>query len=63
MKNIGFVFSRDTIYNDIWGQDFVGETRTVDAHIRTLRQKLGEYGEMIETVRQVGYKFGGNHDK
>ena len=63
MKNIGFVFSRDTIYNDIWGQDFVGETRTVDAHIRTLRQKLGEYGEMIETVRHVGYKFGGNHDK
>lgn len=63
MKNTGFVFSRDTIYNDIWGQDFVGETRTVDAHIRTLRQKLGEYGEMIETVRHVGYKFGGNHDK
>lgn len=63
MKNPGIVFSRDTLYNEIWGSDFVGETRTVDAHIRTLRQKLEEYGEMIETVRHVGYKFGGSYDK
>ncbi len=63
MKNTGLVFSRDTLYNEIWGADFVGETRTVDMHIRTLRQKLGKYGEMIETIRHVGYKFGGNHDK
>ena len=63
MKNVGLVFSRDTLYNEIWGADFVGETRTVDMHIRTLRQKLGQYGEMIETVRHVGYKFGGGYDK
>lgn len=63
MKNRGRVFSRDTLYNEIWGEDYVGETRTVDVHIRTLRQKLGEYGEMIETVRHVGYKFGGGSDK
>ena len=63
IKNVGLVFSRDTLYNEIWGADFVGETRTVDMHIRTLRQKLGEYGEMIETVRHVGYKFGGGYDK
>lgn len=63
MKNRGRVFSRDVLYNEIWGEDYVGETRTVDVHIRTLRQKLGEYGEMIETVRHVGYKFGGGSDK
>ncbi len=63
MKNRGRVFSRDMLYNEIWGEDYVGETRTVDVHIRTLRQKLGEYGEMIETVRHVGYKFGGGSDK
>lgn len=63
MKNRGRVFSRDTLYNEIWGENYVGETRTVDVHIRTLRQKLGKYGEMIETVRHVGYKFGGSSDK
>ena len=42
--------------NEIWGTDFEGETRTVDVHIRTLRQKLGEAGECIVTVRNVGYK-------
>lgn len=63
MKNRGRVFSRDMLYNEIWGENYVGETRTVDVHIRTLRQKLGEYGEMIETVRHVGYKFGGGSDK
>ena len=63
MKNIGMVFTRDALYLKIWGADYVGETRTVDMHIGTLRQKLGEYGEMIETVRHVGYKFGGGYDK
>lgn len=63
MHNIGLVFSRDTLYNEIWGSDFVGESRTVDIHIRTLRQKIGKYGDMIETVRHIGYKFGGNYDK
>lgn len=63
MKNPGMVFSRDTLYNEIWGADFVGETRTVDAHIRTLRQKLEEYGEMIKTVRHVGYRMEVENDK
>ena len=63
MRNPGIVFSRDTLYNEIWGADFVGETRTVDMHIRTLRQKLGKYSETIETIRNVGYKFGGSYDK
>lgn len=63
LQNPKTVFTRDRLYNEIWGSDFIGETRTVDMHIRTLRQKLLEYGEMIETVRHVGYKFGGNYDK
>ena len=54
------VFSRDQLYESIWGYDYVGETRTVDMHIRTLRQKLVKYGALIETVRNVGYLLGGN---
>lgn len=57
LKNKGIVLSRNKIMNEIWGFDFEGETRTVDVHIRTLRQKLGEAGSMIETVRNVGYKI------
>lgn len=55
----GIVFSRDQLLNDIWGYEFSGETRTVDVHIRTLRQKLGAAGEFIETVRGVGYRLAG----
>lgn len=54
--NHGVVLSRDKIMNEVWGTDFEGETRTVDVHIRTLRQKLGSAGEYIVTVRNVGYK-------
>lgn len=53
----GIVFSRDKLLNDIWGYEFSGETRTVDVHIRTLRQKLGNAGELIETIRGVGYRM------
>lgn len=63
MRNKGRVYTREVLYNTIWGSAYVGETRTVDMHIRTLRQKLGRYGELIETVRNVGYKFGGAYDK
>lgn len=56
VANRGIVLSRYKIMNEIWGTDFEGETRTVDVHIRTLRQKLGKYGEYVETVRNVGYK-------
>jgi len=60
MRNQNVVLTRDQLLGDIWGYDFDGETRTVDVHIRTLRQKLGEKGDIIETVRGVGYRIGGN---
>ena len=60
LENKGRVLTRDQLLNRIWGYGFDGESRTVDVHIRTLRQKLGECGEYIETVRGVGYKVGGN---
>ena len=53
----GTVLTRDLILDKIWGYDFDGETRTVDVHIRTLRSKLGEAGDLIETVRGVGYRI------
>ena len=56
----GIVFSRDKLLNDIWGYEFTGETRTVDVHIRTLRQKLGSAGDLIETIRGVGYRMAAN---
>lgn len=56
MKHKGLVMTRDQLLSQIWGYDFDGETRTVDVHIRTLRQKLGKAGECIETIRGVGYK-------
>ena len=59
MRNQGIVLTRDQLLTEIWGYDFDGETRTVDVHIRTLRQKLGEKGEIIQTVRGVGYRVGG----
>ena len=58
LENDGMVLTRDKILARIWGYDFDGETRTVDVHVRTLRQKLGECGALIETVRGVGYKIG-----
>ena len=58
MQNKGVVFSREKLLNKIWGYDFDGENRTVDVHIRTLRTKLGECGNMIETIRGFGYKIG-----
>ena len=59
MENEGIVLSRDRLLSKIWGYDFDGETRTVDVHIRTLRQKLGEQGSLVKTVRGVGYRIGG----
>lgn len=57
MARPGIAFTRDQLLSDVWGVDHVGETRTVDMHIRTLRQKLGPYGNLIETVRNVGYRM------
>ena len=58
MKNQGIVLTREQILEKIWGYEYYGETRTVDVHIRTLRQKLGDSGKWIETVRGVGYRIG-----
>lgn len=59
MENAGIVLTRDKLLEEVWGYEYEGETRTLDVHIRTLRQKLGEAGAVIETVRGVGYKIGG----
>lgn len=61
MQNREIVLTRDQLLEEIWGYGFAGETRTVDVHIRTLRQKLGTAGDMIETVRGVGYRIGGSY--
>ncbi len=57
LSHPGVAFTREQLLSDIWEMDYYGETRTVDMHIRTLRQKLGRYGAMIETVRNVGYRM------
>ncbi len=61
MEHPGQVFTRDMILSAIWGMDFAGETRTVDVHIGTLRTKLENAGDYIQTVRGVGYKMEDNH--
>lgn len=62
MRNQNIVLTRDQLLEDIWGYDFDGETRTVDVHVRTLRQKLGEKGDIIKTVLGVGYRIGGGNE-
>ena len=57
LSHMGTAFTRDQLMEQVWGMDFCGESRTIDMHIRTLRQKLGAYGEHIETVRSVGYRW------
>ena len=57
LANPGIAFTRDQLFSRVWGEDFVGETRTIDTHILTLRQKLGPYGERIHTIRNVGYRL------
>ena len=59
MAHTGKAVTREVLLDDVWGLGFAGDTRTVDVHIRTLRQKLGPCGEMILTVRGVGYKLEG----
>ena len=63
MENQGQVFTREMLLSKIWGLDYLGETRTVDVHIGTLRTKLAKGGEMIETVRGVGYKMVEKHEQ
>ncbi|MBL7575865.1 two-component system, OmpR family, alkaline phosphatase synthesis response regulator PhoP [Peptoniphilus asaccharolyticus DSM 20463] len=57
LSNVGIVLSREMLLNSVWGYDYEGETRTVDMHIKLLREKLGEKRELIHTVRGVGYKI------
>lgn len=57
LSHPGIAFTRDQLFAEIWDMEYCGETRTVDMHIRTLRQKLGTYGAMIQTVRNVGYRW------
>lgn len=57
MENIGRVFTREHLLETVWGLDYIGETRTVDVHIGTLRTKLGKYGSLIATVRGIGYRM------
>ncbi len=57
LSHPGTAFTREQLFTQVWGDAFVGESRTLDMHIRTLRQKLGAYGAAIETVRNVGYRL------
>ena len=57
LKNPNIAISRDSLLSNIWGDDFIGFDRTVDAHIKMLRKNLGAYGDRIVTIRGVGYKF------
>ena len=59
LSNPGIAFTRDQLFSKVWGEDFCGESRTIDTHILTLRQKLGPYGDAIKAVRNVGYRLEG----
>ena len=59
LSHPGVAFTREQLMSEIWGTDYCGESRTVDMHIRTLRGKLGPYGDRVETVRGVGYRLEG----
>lgn len=62
LENQGIAFTRDQLFRMVWESDFCVESRTIDIHIGTLRQKLGKYGKLIKTVRNVGYRLEGSHD-
>lgn len=57
LSHPGMVYTREQLFSQVWKMDYMGDSRTLDSHIRTLRHKLGEYGKMIETVRNVGYRL------
>lgn len=63
LSHPGVAFTREQLLQKVWNTEYAAETRTVDMHIRTLRQKLGSYGNVIETVRNVGYRLEGGHGK
>lgn len=57
LSHPGMAYTREQLFTQVWKLDYMGDSRTLDMHIRTLRQKLGDYGKMIETVRNVGYRW------
>ena len=59
----GIAYTREQLFTQVWNMDYMGDSRTLDMHIRTLRQKLGDYGKMIETVRNVGYRWEAEYDQ
>ena len=63
LSHPGMVYTREQLFSQVWNQDYMGDSRTLDSHIRTLRQKLDGYGKMIETVRNVGYRWEAGYDK
>ena len=63
LSHPGMVYTREQLFSQVWESDYMGDTRTLISHIRTLRQKLGSYGNMIETVRNVGYRWEAGNDK
>ena len=62
LSHPGIVYTREHLFSHVWKQDYMGDSRTLDSHIRTLRQKLGDYGKLIETVRNVGYRWEVGYD-
>ncbi len=63
LSHQGMVYTREQLFLQVWDMDYMGDSRTLDSHIRSLRHKLGTYGKMIETIRNVGYRWEGSHDK
>ena len=63
LSHPGMVYTREQLFSQVWKLDYMGDSRTLDSHIRTLRQKLDVYGKMIETVRNVGYRWEAGYDK
>ena len=63
LSHPGMVYTREMLFSQVWNTEFVGDSRTLDMHIRTLRQKLGAHGKKIETVRNVGYRWEAADDK
>lgn len=63
LSHPGMVYTREQLFSQVWNLEYMGDSRTLDSHMRTLRQKLGKYGNMIETIRNVGYRLEVPHDK
>lgn len=63
LSHPGMVYTREQLFSQIWKMDYMGDSRTLDSHIRSLRHKLGSYGKMIETVRNVGYRLEVSYEK